>query len=267
MGTLLLSKYIAVSRISFKRIATYKADIFVDYCICCITYLVQYFIWSAVFRDTGTLQGLDYIYIVTYFALVSFTRFFSSSVDGMIAQRINSGDIIFELIRPFNFMAYYLSVFLFDTIIRFVIISVPLMAVFSVFIPFRFPENALTLVPFFISLLLSFFLINFIGIIFGMSTVFVKKNMGLIIFKNSVIAVLAGVVIPIHLFPQILQNICEILPFRSMIQVPFDIFLEKIPPDSAFGYIGIQLAWVAGFFLLAVLFVNYCRKKVDIMGG
>ncbi len=77
----------------------------------------------------------------------------------------------------------------------------------------------------------------------------------------------SGLVVPLPLFPDWLQPVLNVLPFRGMMDTPFRIYMGHIPPDQAILAIAHQLAWTVAFVMLGRFMVGAGTRKLVVQGG
>ena len=73
---------------------------------------------------------------------------------------------------------------------------------------------------------------------------------GIQILISGTLFLASGMIIPLPLFPDFVQPIIRVLPFRGVIDLPFRLFTENIPADQVGWILMHQLAWMAGLVAL-----------------
>ena len=77
----------------------------------------------------------------------------------------------------------------------------------------------------------------------------------------------AGMVVPIPLMPEWLQQIVYLLPFRLTADFPFRVYSGHIPNGEAMEGIFIQLAWLLVLVFFGKIALQKAMKKVIVQGG
>jgi ABC-2 type transport system permease protein len=90
---------------------------------------------------------------------------------------------------------------------------------------------------------------------------------GLGSLANTATMFLGGFVVPIRYFPDWLQPIVLALPFASIIQIPADLFVERVQGLGAILLLAQQLAWVVVMVAAAQLLTSFATRRVVIQGG
>lgn len=76
-----------------------------------------------------------------------------------------------------------------------------------------------------------------------------------------VILFFAGRLAPLELFPQFLQRVADILPFRWMLAFPVELLLGRLTPGELWLGIAAQLFWlVAGYLVMQVIYRAGIRR-------
>jgi ABC-2 type transport system permease protein len=78
--------------------------------------------------------------------------------------------------------------------------------------------------------------------------------------------ILAGAIIPLSFFPEILQKISLLLPFQFLIYLPMNIYLGKIPLTQAPFELLKEIGWIAGFGLLNLFIWRKGVRQYVAMG-
>jgi ABC-2 type transport system permease protein len=82
-----------------------------------------------------------------------------------------------------------------------------------------------------------------------------------------VATLLAGLVIPLPYFPDGVRDVLLALPFASLLQVPADIFLERLTDAEVAASLVRQALWAVAMLLGARLVLAAAVRRVSIQGG
>ena len=83
----------------------------------------------------------------------------------------------------------------------------------------------------------------------------------------GVVPLFAGLIIPLPLFPDWLQDFLYWQPFRGLADVPFRIYSGHIPADEALLEIGMQLGWSMLLIAFGVGLLDRARRNLVVQGG
>jgi ABC-2 type transport system permease protein len=188
-------------------------------------------------------------------------------IDGtrIIRDRVREGSIATDLMKPINLPLYFFSDGFGQTLLHALLI-VPslLLALFIVHIDVPSP---FVLLAFALSFALGYvvnFLMNFLMNSIAFWTL---ETFAIQLIIRWVSDLLGGQIVPLIFFPGFLQQIVLALPFAAVYSTPLLIYLGKIPPSAYAAALATQLAWTAGFGILATFVWRGALRRVVVQGG
>jgi ABC-type uncharacterized transport system permease subunit len=113
--------------------------------------------------------------------------------------------------------------------------------------------------------ILGIIMISFLIVSLLFASFWLGKNFGIIAFFGLIIDFSAGRILPLDLFPEIIQKIFLVLPFNLMVYTPAKIYLGQLTPNI---WIILQYAiWIFIFYALARFLEKKGLRKYDGYGG
>lgn len=215
-----------------------------------LSVLTAYFLWTAIFSTQQKgLFGYSESMMMTYVFVAAFVQAIVLSVRSIdLAGVINSGNLSNILIKPISNFWYWFSEDIADKLLNVFFSLGELVLLFFILKPtFAFP-SLLFAVLFLPSLLLAAFLYYLINYLFGLlgfwtPDVWAPRFL-LFVFLQS----LAGVIFPLDVFPQWLQQLAAWTPFPTLVYIPTQVFLSRLSiPDITKSFI------VGGFWTIIFL--------------
>ena len=94
-----------------------------------------------------------------------------------------------------------------------------------------------------------------------------QSSKGSQIFVHTLTGLLGGMIIPLPMLPQALQNVLNYLPFRFISDLPFRIYIGNVDLKTAGIFIAISIAWLVVLIILGKLLLKLSLKKTVIQGG
>jgi ABC-2 type transport system permease protein len=82
-----------------------------------------------------------------------------------------------------------------------------------------------------------------------------------------VVPVLAGLIVPLPLFPDWMQGLLYWQPFRGMADVPFRIYSGHIPVGEAWLELAVQWLWTAALIGFGLWLLTRARTRLVVQGG
>lgn len=233
--------------------------------------LMQVFIWSAMYGDSGcdAMYGYTFPQMILYVVVAgAVAKFTNTGVEYMVNEDIHSGGIARYLVRPVNYVAFRLCDAVGNKFVSMIsMVFLTLGALLLLFFAVDFVVTPTAVLLFFLSLALAAVL-NFF-IFFCLSTLaFWLTEIGNFFHAISVvIMVMSGGIFPVSVFGSTYESISRYIPLTYTINYPIQILSGAAGITEAVEVLCIQLIWI---FLLAVL--GRCSwhlglKKYVAVGG
>jgi ABC-2 type transport system permease protein len=185
-----------------------------------------------------------------------------------LSDRIRSGDVVAELLRPVHPVISYLAPDLgragYAVLTRFVAPFIVGAIFFDLYSPQRWFTVPLFAVSVVLAVVCSFgcrFLVN-------ATAYWLHDARGPLIFWTLSSGVLAGLYFPLRFLPDALAvTLWVATPMPSLLQTPLDVLTERDPPALQIGLVALQAVW-------AVILLTACRvvqrraeRKLVAQGG
>ena len=190
--------------------------------------------------------------------------------DTEITNSISDGTIAYELLRPYNLYFWWYIKILSGKLSGCMLRCLPII-LFAFILPYPFklnlPISLISFVLFIISLILGTLLLCGIIMIIHTISFFTINADGINGIISNIISALSGFVLPVFLFPNILQKITYYLPFRLIGDLPFRIYSGNIGTIEALTTILLQLIWIIIIIIIGYMILKKALKKVSVQGG
>jgi ABC-2 type transport system permease protein len=190
--------------------------------------------------------------------------------DNELFNLITSGNIAYELCRPCDIYGFWYAKLLAGRLSSALLRSFPILLVaFLLPEPYKMtlPPNLVTGVLFLLALFLGLFLLVAISMFIYISVFFTMSPIGSTLIIGVFGEFFAGLIIPIPLMPDWLQNIAYVLPFRLTADFPFRVYSGHIPQNEALVGLLVQLVWLVVLIWLGKVALNKALRKVVVQGG
>lgn len=217
----------------------------------------------------GELQGYDIALMSTYI-WVSQGLLGSVNLFGRIdiAERIKDGDIAIDFLRPLDVQAAAIATEVGKSLFNLIPRGIPSVLIGAVVVGMALPEDAAAYPLGALSILL--------GITISAATVYalvaapgfwLVETRGLQILYLAVSGFLAGLFVPIWLFPPWLETLAQATPFPAMMMYPVDIISGRVDIAGSLVLVGIQVAWLVGIAALGQILTRAGRRHLEVQGG
>lgn len=262
--------YFGIFKMEFKGELQYRAKAISGIATQFFWGLLQIYLYSA-FMKTDITNGLTIAQMSSYIWLGQ--AFFAMRYVVMgkrIGKEIVNGNVCYKFVRPINiynqWFAEGIGQKLASTLLRFlpiIIISVLLPVNFNLQGPTSLPAFLLFLLGLILGLLMSH-AISMFAVFLTFKTLSEKGSLGIV---SSISNLLSGLVIPLPLLPENIQNVLNYLPFRFISDLPFRIYIGNIGIYEGLIFIAIGFAWLVLLILIGKLLINSALKKAVVQGG
>lgn len=185
-----------------------------------------------------------------------------------LADRIRTGDVSADLLRPVHPVVGYLAPDLgragYTVLSRFL----PPLAVGALFFDLYVPGRWFTVPLFVTSVLLAVvgcfacrFLVNAVAY-------WLHDARGPIMLWTLASGVLAGLYFPLRFLPEpVAVTLWVATPFPGLLQTPLDVLVERDPPALQAGLVALQACWAVGLLAACVAVQRRAERRLVAHGG
>ena len=181
-----------------------------------------------------------------------------------IALSIRSGEIVFDLLKPYSYFGYWLSRDLGRAGAAILMRMIPTFAIGLIFYTLVVPDHPAQFVAFVVSVVLAIALSFALRFCVNLIAFWWTDMQGLRSGQLVVFSFLSGFLLPIGFYPEWLQIALNVLPFRGIIMSPVDIWLGD--GNVALILLG-QAVWFAVIVTLARRWFAIAAGRVVVQGG
>ena len=246
----------SVAFVTYKEWAAYRTHSMVSILVGPVYFIVQYFIWTALY-GTGSLNGMELSEMIRYFGATTLIGYLVMDfADWNLSMLIETGKFLTFSLRPLNHRFFALSQKVGHRVLGFIFEFVPCLLIFI----FLFKIN---MVPAYfgwciLSIVLAF-LMNFqVNYCIGMASFWIVRTNGIRAVYSLFGAIFSGALIPLVFFPKSLQMILFFLPFQYTSYVPAMVFLGKY----SLGGINLSIPTIVGIQAVAVIIIHIISEFI-----
>ncbi|GAB6899232.1 ABC transporter permease [Kineosporia succinea] len=223
---------------------------------------------AAVRAGGGDIGGYDATAIVAYTWLGQ-ALLGSVNLNGRsdLATRMKDGSIAVDLLRPVDLQtattAQDLGRALFSLLPR----GVPLIALGVLAGGMRLPLDPLILALGAFSVVAGTTLSYLVVYLVAVAGFWIVETRGLQTAYMIVSGFLAGLFVPVTLFPGWLLTLARATPFPSMLQTPIDVLSGRLTGAESAQAVLVQLAWITGVLVVGQVVTGAGRRRLEVQGG
>ncbi|GHV49194.1 ABC transporter permease [Spirochaetia bacterium] len=190
--------------------------------------------------------------------------------DGELLETVSSGNVAYELCRPFSLYSFWFARLLAFRISRTIMRCVPIFVI-AFFLPepyrFHLPPDLTALLLFVPAIVLAALLVVTLSMYIYLLTFITLDSLGSRLIFGVTAEFLMGALIPIPFMPAALQRFLNFLPFRYMADFPFRVYSGSITAGDAVAGIGIQCFWIILLAAGGLWGFHSIQKRIVVQGG
>ena len=246
----------------------YRFEILTSICLQLLIMFSKYFFWVSAYGDQGMIADTSLSQMIDYSVLsMLLAIFYSISVEGSIKQSIRGGNVAVEFIKPVSVMGMYFAADVAGIIANFFTKFIPIFLIASLCFGVPIPASFPALLLFIAGSLMGFLLQWTIAAIFGLFSFWVIELGPIGTIKSHIINLLAGVLVPLWLFPAWLSEGLKFLPFLYIVQAPVSVYIGKISISEGLFGLAVQAVWVVILFCVMNALKKRAFRNVIVQGG
>lgn len=264
-----LGAYRTFFALGFAELSAYRVTVVMLLVSLPITLGARYFILKTLYQgDTTRVGAYDLPELLTYIALTFVLRgFFRTNTDRHIGHDIRSGDIVFDLLRPLDFLHLNFARALGRAANRLLLVSLPLLAAILIGQWLVWPPDLLSALGFVAATGLGFCLGFLCEFLVGVAAMFWGYNVGLIWTFDMLVQVLAGLLLPLSFYPEAVARVFMALPFHYIYYTPTEFYFGRLSPADQLSTLGGAFAWLLLLWIAARLLLRFARRHISVAGG
>jgi len=262
-----MTLYLAMARTSFRKHLAYRSEVWMWVVISVLYVMIQVAVWRALIGDRE-VAGITLRQMITYSIVYAMTsRALADRVLAEVDQKLRSGDVAVDLIKPYSYPLSLVADQLGRTAVASLVSSLPTVTVAGLLFGFDLPRNAWSgmayVVAFAICLGISFALACIVGMLgfYFLATFHFQWALG------ALRTLFAGTMVPLWFFPNGLRTVASALPFQFLGFVPGAIWLGEYSPGETVGMLALGTAWALALGALAWWMWNRITTRLVVQGG
>lgn len=275
-GRGVLRAYRSVFGARFRTLLQYRAAAWAGFGTQTFFGLVRVMIYTGFYTSTAEAMPFSFQQMMSYvwlgqclFALIPFRH------DPELGLMIRNGNIAYELVRPVGLYGYWFARAVAErtapTLLRALPMAVVAAGVFRLVgaEPWALgaPVSLAAAGVFVLSITAAVLLACSLSLLTSLSLFWTISGEGVGTLLPVVVWSLSGIVLPIPFFPQWMQRIFLVLPFRGLMDVPVQIYIGSMTPVAGLAEVGVQLAWVCALVIAGRTLLARALRRVVVQGG
>lgn len=268
-----MRKYLHVINIGLQNTLVYRMNFLFRSTFALVPLMATIYLWRAVYASKTSASDIDGYSLggmVSYYLLVTIVDALTAVAedDWQIAADIREGNINQFLLKPINYMAYRLCLFLSGRLIYVAVAIFPV----TLFILYQrnyfVPPADWRLFPcFLVSLALTAFLQFFMSFTMALLAFWVLEVSTFIFILFAFEYIAGGHLFPIDILPGWVSAALQFTPFPYQLFFPVSIYLGRLSSGAMIRGFVLQAGWVLFFYLLGRFVWSRGIRKYTAVGG
>ena len=260
----------SVAFVTFKEWGAYRSHSMVSIFVGPVYFIVQYFIWTSVYGDAQSINGMELPQMIRYFGATALIGYLTMDfADWNLDMLIRTGRFLTYSLRPMDHRLFAFSQKVGHRILGFIVEFIPCFLIFTLL--FKIDMSPAYIGWTILSVVLAYFMTFFVHYCLGMLSFWIIQTGGIRSVYALLTSIFSGMFIPLVFFPKILQFIGFFLPFQYTAYVPAMVFLGHYSLGdiqlSIPAIVGIQAIAVIAAFLLSELMYKAAMRQFTAVGA
>ncbi|WP_286082120.1 ABC transporter permease [Parablautia intestinalis] len=230
-------------------------------------------LWAALYAQDPAMVGRSLPSMITYAMLaivldiIFYPSALSTAPQNYIAWQVRTGRIDTDLLRPVDLQWQLLARNGGAALFGLLWLVLPVWLLGVLFLGMELPPSFLHGVAFLVSTVFSFLILFSLNFMLGM-VCFATTNIKQITMAYSgVLRLLSGSLIPKWLYPQWMQTLINLLPFRCIFETPLNIYTGAVSNDEVVYSMLLQILWVAALLPMGKMIWLGVHRRLTVQGG
>ncbi len=208
-------------------------------------------------------QMVTYSWLVqAFFALSPFT----SNPDPEVRTMMRDGTVAYELARPLDLYTLWFTRNAANRVAPTVLRCLPIFVIGMAFLGMQPPPSLAAFLAFLLALLGAVALIAAWCTLITISLLWTISGDGIARIMPGLVAVLSGQILPLAIMPDGLKPLLAFLPFTSMVDAPFSLWVGSRETSELGSILLHQLAWTVVFVLVGRALLTKGLKRLVVQG-
>ena len=238
-----------------------------------IPLIAMLYVWRTIYSDKGpnpVIGNYTLAQMISYYLLTTIVDALTAvnEDDWQIAADIKDGNISQFLLKPIDYLAYRLVLFVSGRVTYLAVAAIPL-AIFILCLHqyFVWPATASGFAWFLLSVALTALLQFFMSYTMAMLAFWVLEVSTFIFILFAFEYIASGHLFPLDILPPLLQRVLHFTPFPYQLYFPISIYMGKAVGSALVNGLLAQCAWVLVMYGLARFAWGRGIRKYSAVGG
>jgi ABC-2 type transport system permease protein len=263
--------YGAVVTRGFRRYATYRSATAAGVVTNSVFGLIIAYSYIALWDQRPHLGGYSEPQALTYVwvgqAMLAVMALMGGGFEDELMDRIRSGDIAVDLMRPADLQTWWLSADLGRAAFQLLGRGVAPMVCGALLFDLALPSAPGTWLLFLVSVTLGVVVSFGLRFLVALSAFWLLDGVGATQMAMLAGLFFSGMLLPLNVFPGGLGEVARALPWSAMLQVPADVLLGRHRGTGALAALAFQAGWAVLLLAAGRQLQGVAARRVVVQGG
>lgn len=263
-----MKKYLYIYKATLIENLTYITNILIGFINFIVMMVIFLNLWEYIYSDSSQIINGYTMEQMIWYVLITETLWFGSrnkTLTMQISQEIKSGNIAYNINKPYNYVFYIIAKHLGEITIKFVAFSILGTAIGILFVGPIQNFNFANLPLIIITVLLGVLINSVIRIAISIISFWIEDSTPLHWVYDKLILVL-GTIFPIEMFPEFLRPIIQCTPIFVVTYGPAKLLIDFSMEKFIQVFVA-QIIYLVVAFALAIILYERGVKKLNVNGG
>lgn len=260
-------KYGTILAVSLRNRLAYGWDQVISSAFMLMIMFVFIALWHTTYRVVGqdVISGYTQVQMLWYLVLTETLTLSIPRLTDIISQEIKSGDLAYRLNKPYSYLLFHTASAVGEMLYRALLALV--LGGGLVWALVGAPPLSLAAVGgVLVTGLLAQFLTLQYAMLVGLLAFWMEDTQGVWLLADRAKMILGGLLLPLELFPGVIRQVVDWLPYRYMLYEPARLFVRFALPDLQRVLLW-QVGWLAAGGVGITLLYRAAVRRVNLNGG
>ena len=263
-----MKPYAAILSVRFRMLLQYRAAAFAGFTTQIFWGLIRLMIFEAFYRSSNAPEPMTLSQVATYIWLSQAAfALLPSWVEADARAAMRTGTVAYELLRPLDLYGFWFFRSLAARTAPTVLRSIPLVVLAWLFFGLSLPASPAAGMAWAAAMVAAALLSSAIVTLMTISMLWTIAGEGVAQLIGVGVWLFSGILIPLPFFPDWLQPLLNVLPFRGLLDVPFRIYSGHIPPSAILLNLGGVVLWTVVLVFAGRLAMARGVRRLVVQGG
>jgi ABC-2 type transport system permease protein len=261
-----LVKYGAIGRVTLRNQFAYVYDFLIRSIFLIMIMYIFIQLWRVTYQGEGTalIEGYSYEQIIWYILFAEALTTAFPSLSTKIEDEVKNGDVGYKLTRPLSYIGFHYVGYVSEVGIR-LLVNLCVGSMLGIAL-FGWPSFGWGWAGFAIVSLGSVTINFLLNMGLALCAFWVEETRGLEFVYHKLLFTIGGMLMPLELFPQLLQDVCRWLPFQTVLYFPSKTAV-RWEDVHLLPMLSVQLLWIVLIGTAVALMYRLGVRKLNVNGG